>query len=255
LKKISDFDLKIIYRNNFLPYLVIDDFLDDNLANKIYDEITIYDKRNIKKSRDYFFAKNKLEKACISDLGMNSKKLKDYLTSKTYQNFLKNLTGIHNIMVDETFHGGGLHLGGVQSFLDLHTDFNYHPVKKNMKRELNILIYFNKNWKKKYGGQLIIKHKKTGELTKIDPLFNRCVIMQTSNLSLHGYEPINFPKGSYRTSIAAYAYYPFKNKGQNKSTQWFPDKSSILKKLLGKLWPTMVKIKGLLFGSSTSKNK
>ena len=79
--------------------------------------------------------------------------------------------------------------------------------------------------------------------------------MQTSDLSLHGYEPINFPDGLYRTSIAAYAYYPVNNQESSKSTQWFPENTYSLKKLVGRLWPIAVRIKGIFFGSSTSKNK
>ena len=255
MKKKSNFDLKAEYRSNFLPYLVIDDFLSDNLANRVYDEINSYDKNSIQKSRDYFFAKNKFEKSRISDLGKYSKNLYEYLISKPFQKFLSDLTDIKNIFVDDTFHGGGLHLGGKKSFLDLHTDFNFHPNKTNIKRELNILIYLNKDYKNDYKGQLVLKHKFTGETVKIDPLFNRCVIMQTSDISLHGYEPINFPDGLYRTSIAAYAYYPVNNQESSKSTQWFPENTYSLKKLVGRLWPIAVRIKGIFFGSSTSKNK
>jgi len=246
---------KNTYKNNFLPFIIIDNFLQKTIAENVLVEISNFDKQFLNTSRDYIFAKNKFEKSRITDLGMYSQKLNDYLISNSFQNFLRDLTGIKNLLVDDTFHGGGLHLGGKHSFLDLHTDFTYHPIKKYMKRELNILIYLNRNWKKDYGGQLILKHKKTGKSIKIDPLFNRCVIMKTYDLSLHGYEPINFPDGLYRTSIAAYAYYPAKNQESNKSTQWFPENSGILKKLFGRLWPTAVRIKGIFFGSSTSKNK
>ena len=85
-------------------------------------------------------------------------------------------------------------------------------------RLITCIVYLNKNWKHNFSGHLILKHKKTGQSVKIDPLFNRCVIMQTSDLSLHGYESINFPDGLYRNSIAAYAYYPVNNQELNKST-------------------------------------
>ena len=38
----------------------------------------------------------------------------------------------------------------------------------------------------------------------IEPIFNRAVIMFTRDFTLHGYDSINFPEGTFRNSIAAY---------------------------------------------------
>jgi hypothetical protein len=59
--------------------------------------------------------------------------------------------------VDPKNFGGGLHQGKKNSFLDMHLDFNYHPLNKNWYRELNLLLYLNKDWKPEYKGQLKIK--------------------------------------------------------------------------------------------------
>jgi hypothetical protein len=157
--------------------------------------------------------------------------------------------------MDKEFHGGGLHQGGIGSYLDMHTDFNYHPVHKNWFRNLNILLYLNKDWKQEYGGRLKLRHSVTGKMREIEPTFNRCVIMFTRDYTLHGYEPINFPLGEYRRSIAAYAYTEIETPVSAHSTTWYPENSNSIKQFIGKQWPHLVKIKNSVFGSATTKNK
>lgn len=246
-----------VYRSQFhsgiIESVVIDGFLDDYLANQILNEFPNPIDENIGKSRDYVFAKNKFEKSDLSAVGPNMAQLKDDLLGVRFQNFLKLVTN-QDVFVDSSFHGGGLHQGGEGSFLDMHVDFNYHPQNNTWFRNLNILIYFNKDWKKEFGGSLKISNKRTHESMEIEPLFNRCVIMFTRDYTLHGYDRINFPKGSFRRSIAAYAYSVDEKPKNVRSTTWYPENAGVIKSFVGKKWPSLVKIKNKIFGSSTSKN-
>jgi hypothetical protein len=242
------------FNEGVVESIIIDEFLDNDSAQKILQEFPNPIEENISKSRDYVFAKNKFEKSDIASAGPNMARLKEELLSVRFQEFLKSVTN-QNVFVDPSFHGGGLHQGGENSFLDMHVDFNYHPTNNNWFRNLNILIYFNKDWKKEYGGSLKIINKNTNLSTEIEPLFNRCVIMFTRDYTLHGYDKISFPKNEFRRSIATYAY-SLEDKPVNvRSTTWYPENSGFLKNFVGKKWPSLVKIKSKIFGSSTSKNK
>ena len=138
----------------------------------------------------------------------------------------------------------------------MHVDFNYHPTNENWFRNLNILLYLNKNWKPEHRGELELKNINHKLVKKIEPVFNRCVIMFTRNYTLHGYKSINFPKGEYRRSIAAYAYSMSENKdNDNRVTRWYPENAGKIKKLIGYYWPKLVKIKHYFFGSGTKNNK
>ena len=79
-------------------------------------------------------------------------------------------------------------------------------------------------------------------------MFTRCH-------TVHGYDPINFPEGSYRRSIAAYGYTEKGEEGKLRTTVWSPERSSTLKRILGRHMPKLVKIKSFIFGSGTTKNK
>ncbi len=41
---------------------------------------------------------------------------------------------------------------------------------------------------------------------KVDPIFNRCVIFETSGFSYHGYSKISIPEDESRKSFYAYLY-------------------------------------------------
>ena len=91
--------------------------------------------------------------------------------------------------------------------MSVHADFNYHA-PLNVERRINVLIYLNKDWKDEYGGQLELwdVDMKT-RVKSIVPLFNRCVIFNTTSTSNHGNpEPVDHPDGRPRRSIALYYY-------------------------------------------------
>lgn len=249
-------ELSVSFANNDLfESVVIDNFCDEQKLLDLIDSIPDPVDSGVSKSRDYVFAKNKYEKSKFKEYGVLFQELYDDLVSEKFQRLLKEITG-EDVFVDKDFHGGGLHQGGDGSFLDMHTDFNYHPVNKNWFRNLNILLYLNKDWHSEYGGQLKLRHSVTSKSKSIEPIFNRCVIMYTRNYTLHGYDKITFPVGQYRRSIAAYAYTVKDNDVNDiKSTVWYPENGWSGKRVLGRFWPNLVKVKNAIFGSGTKNNK
>jgi Rps23 Pro-64 3,4-dihydroxylase Tpa1-like proline 4-hydroxylase len=189
------------------PHIQLKNFFDDYFLNEILDEFP--DLNNINESEKY---KNKNEvKLSYNKYENYPKKIKkifDFLNSKIFLLFLQNITGIkENLISDPYLMGGGLHeikKGGV---LKVHTDFNRHPFF-NLDRRINVLIYLNKDWNEKYGGQLELwdkDMKKCGE--KISPIFNNLVIFSTTDFSNHGHpDPLNCPENISRKSLALYYF-------------------------------------------------
>ena len=103
--------------------------------------------------------------------------------------------------------GGGIHRIKRGGFLKIHSDTNFHP-DFNLDRRLNLLLYLNKNWNDKYGGELELWDKKMKKcVKKIAPLFNRAVIFSTDDNSYHGHpDPLNCPENVVRQSLALYYY-------------------------------------------------
>ena len=120
---------------------------------------------------------------------------------------LENITGIKGIIPDPYFLGAGFHETTTSGHLSIHADFNYHK-PMNLERRINLLIYLNKDWQADYGGELELwDHEMQHKVVHTVPLFNRCVIFNTTSDSYHGNPaPVNHPQGLPRRSIALYYY-------------------------------------------------
>ena len=233
------------------PYLVIDNFCDSVKLERMYAAIP--ELKN--KSRDYIFAHNKFEKSNYRELGPAFEELYTDLSSIKMNEFLSYIAN-ENIFIDPSNHGGGLHQGRKNSFLDMHLDFNYHPLHKNWFRNMNLLLYLNKDWKPEYKGHLKLVDLRSGEEKELEVPFNRMIIQQTRAFTLHGYELTKFPEKQYRTSIATYAYSIHNtNIEKPRTTDWVVKDGKPVKKIIAAVYGPAVKIKNILFGSGTAKNK
>lgn len=237
---------------NPFEYVAIDGFLTDAALEQVHANIPRPQEEN--KSSDYIFAKNKFENPNFAGGAPIFQQLKEELLGERFAAVLTAIYG-RTLFVDPRFVGGGIHQGGEGSYLDMHADFSRHPGNKDWVRELNILLYLNRDYDESYGGHLELQHKETGERNRIAPMENRLVLMLTKGHTLHGYKPINFPKGRYRTSLAAYAYSidTDYDATPERSTQWRPEDAGMAKSLLAKASPTLVKVKTTLLGSNTER--
>jgi Rps23 Pro-64 3,4-dihydroxylase Tpa1-like proline 4-hydroxylase len=233
------------------PYLVIDDFCEQQRIESLYAKIPELNN----KSRDYMFANNKFEKSNYRELGSEFDELYTDLTSGRMNDFLSYIAN-ELVFVDPDNHGGGLHQGKKNSFLDMHLDFNYHPLKKGWYRNMNLLLYLNKDWKPEYKGHLKLHDRRSGDETELEVPFNRMIIQQTRAYTLHGYDQTHFPENKFRTSIATYAYTIHKDLVEKpRTTDWFAKKDQPVKRIISGVYGPAVKVKNMLFGSGTAKNK
>lgn len=133
-------------------------------------------------------------------------RLNQALASPQFLSDLSYITGIPNLLADEALEGGGMHITGPGGRLDVHIDFNYMEEHK-LHRRLNLLLYLNPRWEPEWGGDiqlwdLDVKHCEAS----FAPVFNRCVIFETSEISNHGVVPVSPSASAPRKSFAAYYY-------------------------------------------------
>lgn len=200
------------FKGNFLsvepfPHFCIDNFLDEDFAEEVYKSFPKY--QEAQKLGTEFSAVNEKRKIQITDSSKFSpaiKILSDLLASKEYVNMWSDLTGIPNLFSDESLAGGGVHETNSGGHLDVHIDFNYNE-KNQAYRRLNILLYFNKDWKEEYGGYLDIWDKDVKKrYGYFEPKFNRAIGFLTSEVSFHGVTPLTCPPDVMRRSFATYYY-------------------------------------------------
>lgn len=212
------FDLANAHHHSYshadpFPHVVMDDFIKPKILEDVLQSFPS------KKDLAFYQYDNQLEKKLafdqISKLPDPIYHLMMQLNSPLFLAFLEKLTGIHGLIPDPYYRGGGIHQIEKGGKLDVHIDFNIHP-KLKLNRRLNLLIYLNKDWQASYGGHLELwrghKNKQDKHVLetcgkRILPIFNRMMVFNTSESSYHGHpDPLTCPPDRTRKSIALYYY-------------------------------------------------
>jgi Rps23 Pro-64 3,4-dihydroxylase Tpa1-like proline 4-hydroxylase len=189
-------------------YLVIDNILNEDGAKEVYEQYPAI-KDGEWDGTTYLDQKNKFQKR-VFEKNSCMQNVFDELNSDEFLQWLNYITDIKEPLIsDPSLFGGGLHQSINGAFLNVHVDYNIHPVTK-FHRRLNVLIYMNPGWKDEYEGDLElweINDYQKRLLEKISPKFNRLVVFETNEISFHGHpKPLNTPADVSRKSIATYYY-------------------------------------------------
>jgi len=219
------------------PHIVLDNLIPEDIAKQCYLDMSNYDywgydsmegypidEQNAQVNK-FFTPWNDESLNSLSDKMPVVSKVIDYLNSKLFTNFLEELTGIDNILPDPTLNGGGCHYIKRGGRLALHTDYGKHP-KTKFHRRINVLLYLTPDWQKEWGGHLELWRKEPWTHFKsILPIFNRAIIFNTTNDSIHGHPtPLNVPENGGRYSIAMYYFTedrPIKEQSNATSAIWY----------------------------------
>jgi hypothetical protein len=187
------------------PHIAIDDFLPDAVLDRCLSEFPTDNTAVV----DAFDRNQERSKRGFNPdlLQPFSRHLFYAFNSRPFVRVLENISGIQGLIPDPLFEGGGYHEITQGGHLSVHADFNYHA-PLNLERRINVLIYLNKDWKDEYGSQLELWDNDMKNCVKsVVPLFNRCVIFNTTSTSNHGNpQPVKHPDGTARRSIALYYY-------------------------------------------------
>jgi Rps23 Pro-64 3,4-dihydroxylase Tpa1-like proline 4-hydroxylase len=216
---------------NALPFehIVIDDFLNETYADELYnlfpekfDNWHVYD-NPIEVKYTYDNVND------FNDVNNEMKNYFYYLASDEMIGIFRKLTGMHDLTYDEYLHGAGLHCHPRYGRLNIHLDYEKHPIS-GKERRLNIILFLTKNWREEWGGQNELWNKDASKcVTKTDIKFNRAIIFKTNDISWHGLpRPIMCPEGHFRKSLAFYYVSPltcFKTEYRNKAKYILTDDS------------------------------
>lgn len=187
------------------PHVVVESFLDDVIAQAVYSEFPIHSDPS-----RWIVYNNPIEhkKACNNFTGCPTiQRVFEALQSDMFVAVLKEITGITNLENDEHLHGAGLHFHENGGHLDMHLDYDIHPVTHKQRR-VNVILFLNPEWNAEaYNGELELWDAEfTHAVRKIAPLWNRMVIFRTDDISWHGLPtPLTLPESvDGRRSLAIY---------------------------------------------------
>ncbi|HXA27463.1 MAG TPA: 2OG-Fe(II) oxygenase [Candidatus Angelobacter sp.] len=210
------------------PHVVIDDFLPEDVAQRVLDEFPSPD------DLDWYQYGNARERKLMAShetlMGPLTRQVLGQLNAVTVIGFLERLTGVDGLVPDPHLLGGGMHQIQRGGFLKVHADFNRHH-KLNLDRRLNLLLYLNRDWHEEYGGHLELWDPEMQRcVQRIAPVFNRCVVFSTTSWSYHGHpHPLTCPEDRTRRSLALYYY----SNGRPDSEVQAPNHSTLFKRVPG----------------------
>lgn len=218
----TDYDLgpKLNFHYNNgrpFPHVIIDDFINPMVAMQCFKELKETDYWITENSENTYMMENQVNK-WFTPWSLDSAEqlryeaptvanLIRFFNTPRFLQFLKDLTGMQDLIPDPFLHGGGCHKINNGGKLNLHVDYNINP-KSGKFRVLNMLLYLNPNWEEEWNGYLELWNKKEKRLEhSIAPIMNRAVIFTLSDDSVHGHPiPLNTPEGFERYSIAMYYF-------------------------------------------------
>ena len=188
-------------------HVVIDDFLDLSVAKAIEHEFFDYD------NEVWHVYSNPIEeKKTCNQWNLFPPTIYQFffhLHSKSFTDLLNSAFGA-KLETDPGLHGGGLHCHRGGGNLNPHLDYSMHP-KLHKQRKLNIIFYCSSDdglLESETGALGLYAGDKNGPrelMAEVQPLFNRAVIFDTTQMSWHGLtRPLPKNANFTRKSLAAY---------------------------------------------------
>lgn len=187
------------------PHIVLDDFLPPLVAEGLLSDF--HEKRDGWKHYHHY---NERKSAVteLDEMPPHTRTVMQDLLSQQMINFVAELTGITGLISDPDLEGAGMHRVEPGGHLNIHTDFLTHTKKRSWRREINLLIYLNKDWEDDWNGNLELWDAEMKSCVhSVPPAFNRCVIFNTIPGSYHGHpHKLACPPGENRKHILLYYY-------------------------------------------------
>ena len=195
-------------------HVVINDFLNKDLAETAFSKFpSNYD--------DWHKYNNPLEvKYALDDFNMMDESIQSIfktLSSQQAIDIFSKITNIPNLEHDPYLHGGGLHAHPRNGRLNIHLDYEKHPILTDKERRLNIILFMTKDWREEWNGDNQLWDESLTEPAVKTPVqFNTAILFQTNNISWHGLpDKIKCPEGVFRKSLAYYYISDIVSKAEN----------------------------------------
>jgi hypothetical protein len=187
------------------PHLVLDDFLPADVADALAAE---FDDPAIAWQPLHHVNERKSVFGDLARMGPVAATTVRTLYSPAMCATLERLTGITQLIGDPELDGAGLHRTDPGGHLNVHTDALAHGKRRTWSRQLNLIVFLNRDWSDAYRGELELWDADVSRcVQRIAPLFNRCVLFRTTPVSYHGVpDAVACPEGRSRKSLALYYF-------------------------------------------------
>jgi len=191
-------------------HLVIDDFFEPRVCERLLADFPSFEDRYA--LNEMGNVGGKAVRTDVRDVSESYREIDRFIQTDEFLSLISEITGIPDLLYDPDYTGGGTHENVEGQGLEAHVDFNFHP-RTGWHRRLNLIVYLNHRWEDSWGGCLELQSDPwdpaTNQVKRVLPLFNRCVIFETNEVSWHGFPRITLPAehaDESRKSFAIYLY-------------------------------------------------
>lgn len=189
-------------------HLSLEGFLEPSIAEALLAEFPRFNERKAMNEHGEVGRKAVVES--VRELGPAYRSFYGYINSRPFLDAMSALTGIPDLIADETLFGGGTHENLHGQSLDVHVDFNIDE-RRMLHRRVNLLIYLNKAWEESWGGSIELHsnpwYPEADEVQSFLPLFNRALLFETNEYSWHGFKRIALPEHARHLSRKSFSIY------------------------------------------------
>lgn len=187
------------------PHVVLDDFLPDDVADALAAE---FDDPALAWQPLHHVNERKSVFGDLARMGPVAAATVRALYSPEMRATLERLSGVTDLIGDPELDGAGLHRTDPGGHLNVHTDALAHGKRRTWSRQLNLIVFLNRDWDEAYGGELELWDASVRRCEqRIAPVFNRCVVFRTTAVSFHGVpDAVACPAGRSRKSLALYYF-------------------------------------------------
>lgn len=193
-------------RGSPFPHIVLDDLVPATVIDAAYREFEAIDEEAWRK---YIHVnERKYANTDATTWGPVLSGLAEAFGSDRFVAFLEALTGMEALEADMSLDGGGLHRTLAGGHLNVHADFTAHHTHQSWRRQVNLLLYLNREWQPAWGGSLELWSADMERCeAEVAPIGNRILLFTTSETAYHGHpEPLRCPPGVARQSMALYYF-------------------------------------------------
>jgi hypothetical protein len=186
------------------PHVVLDDVLPVDVADRLAAE---FDATGPAWKAYHHVNEKKLVASDVATMGATARAVVDAFHTPAFVAALETLVGADGLRVDPELDGAGLQQTRTGGFLNVHLDHLSHAKRRTWSRQVNLLLFLNRDWDGAWGGNLELWDPTVSRCVRvIEPAFNRCVVFRTSVRSFHGVVPVLCPPDRTRRSLALYYY-------------------------------------------------
>jgi hypothetical protein len=207
-------------------FVLIDNFLNESFISELSNNFPKdYDNKN------WFFYENPLEvKYLNSSINTFPEPLKNIfyiLSTNQMVNIFSRITDIEELEYDPTLYGSSIQSTPKYGRLNIHLDYEKHPLIENKERRLNIILYLNKTWKDEWKGDTELWDDNMTKCVVSQKIkYNSAILFETNNTSWHGVpEKLLCPDNESRKTIAYYYISPLTKKNNNDKNKYGADET------------------------------